>query len=105
MWRRTNPFSRRHRCREVPHLYAKMSPFWYADNVKDPILLMHGEADDNSGTFPSQSECFYMALKGRGRRCAKHARIVVLECGSLLPPFLPTKAAASRRTPRLTRTL
>jgi dipeptidyl aminopeptidase/acylaminoacyl peptidase len=51
---------------EVPDLYAKMSPFWYANNVKDPILLMHGEADDNSGTFPIQSERFYMALKGFG---------------------------------------
>jgi dipeptidyl aminopeptidase/acylaminoacyl peptidase len=51
---------------EVPDLYARMSPFWYADKVKDPILLMHGEADDNSGTFPIQSERFYMALKGFG---------------------------------------
>src|SRR5437868_14498079 len=51
---------------EVPDLYSKMSPFWYADKVKDPILLMHGEADDNSGTFPIQSERFYMALKGHG---------------------------------------
>lgn len=51
---------------DVPDLYAKMSPFWYANNVKDPILLMHGEADDNSGTFPIQSERFYMALKGQG---------------------------------------
>jgi dipeptidyl aminopeptidase/acylaminoacyl peptidase len=51
---------------EVPDLYAKMSPFWYAHQVKDPILLMHGEADDNSGTFPIQSERFYMALKGQG---------------------------------------
>ncbi|HYV24576.1 MAG TPA: prolyl oligopeptidase family serine peptidase, partial [Pyrinomonadaceae bacterium] len=51
---------------EVPDLYGRMSPFWYAKNVKDPILLMHGEADDNSGTFPIQSERFYMALKGHG---------------------------------------
>lgn len=51
---------------EVPELYANMSPFWYANNVKDPILLMHGEMDDNSGTFPIQSERFYMALKGHG---------------------------------------
>jgi len=51
---------------EVPDLYAKMSPFWFANEVKDPILLMHGEADDNSGTFPIQSERFYMALKGQG---------------------------------------
>jgi len=51
---------------EVPDLYAKMSPFWYANKVKDPILLIHGEMDDNSGTFPIQSERFYMALKGFG---------------------------------------
>jgi dipeptidyl aminopeptidase/acylaminoacyl peptidase len=51
---------------EVPELYARMSPFWYAQNIKDPILLTHGEIDDNSGTFPIQSERFYMALKGQG---------------------------------------
>ncbi|HWW84059.1 MAG TPA: prolyl oligopeptidase family serine peptidase, partial [Vicinamibacterales bacterium] len=51
---------------DVPDLYAKLSPFWYANQVKDPILLTHGEADDNSGTFPIQSERFYMALKGFG---------------------------------------
>jgi dipeptidyl aminopeptidase/acylaminoacyl peptidase len=51
---------------EVPETYAKMSPFWYANSVKDPILLIHGEADDNPGTFPIQSERFYMALKGHG---------------------------------------
>jgi dipeptidyl aminopeptidase/acylaminoacyl peptidase len=51
---------------EVPDLYAKMSPFWYANQISDPILLMHGEADDNPGTFPIQSERFYMALKGQG---------------------------------------
>jgi dipeptidyl aminopeptidase/acylaminoacyl peptidase len=51
---------------EVPDLYAKMSPFWHAHRIKDPILLMHGEADDNPGTFPIQSERFYMALKGQG---------------------------------------
>jgi dipeptidyl aminopeptidase/acylaminoacyl peptidase len=51
---------------EVPEIYAKMSPFFHADKVKDPILLTHGEMDDNSGTFPIQSERFYMALKGHG---------------------------------------
>lgn len=51
---------------EVPDIYAKMSPFWYANKITDPILLIHGEADDNSGTFPIQSERFYMALKGHG---------------------------------------
>jgi len=41
-------------------------PFNYADKIKTPILLMHGEADDNQGTFPVQSERFYEALKGQG---------------------------------------
>lgn len=49
-----------------PELYYKMSPFSYADKIKTPILLMHGEADDNQGTFPVQSERFYEALKGQG---------------------------------------
>jgi dipeptidyl aminopeptidase/acylaminoacyl peptidase len=51
---------------EVPDIYSKMSPFWYADKINEPILLTHGEADDNTGTFPIQSERFYMALKGHG---------------------------------------
>ena len=51
---------------EVPEVYGKMSPFFYANKVNEPILLIHGEADSNSGTFPIQSERFYMALKGFG---------------------------------------
>jgi dipeptidyl aminopeptidase/acylaminoacyl peptidase len=51
---------------EVPDVYAKMSPFWNAHKINEPILLIHGEADDNSGTFPIQSERLYMALKGHG---------------------------------------
>jgi len=51
---------------QVPDLYARMSPFWHANKVNEPILLTHGEADNNSGTFPIQSERFYMALKGHG---------------------------------------
>jgi dipeptidyl aminopeptidase/acylaminoacyl peptidase len=47
-------------------LYERMSPFTYADSVKTPILLVHGMADDNSGTFPVQSERFFQALKGNG---------------------------------------
>lgn len=46
--------------------YAAMSPFNYADRIGEPILLIHGEADDNSGTFPIQSERMYAALKGNG---------------------------------------
>ena len=47
-------------------IYTTMSPFTYADSVKTPILLIHGMNDDNSGTFPIQSERFYAALKGNG---------------------------------------
>jgi dipeptidyl aminopeptidase/acylaminoacyl peptidase len=43
-----------------------MSPFTFATQINEPILLMHGQADDNSGTFPVQSERFYAALKGAG---------------------------------------
>ena len=49
-----------------PKLYFDMSPFSYADKIKTPILLIHGEADDNTGTYPIQSERFYAALKGQG---------------------------------------
>jgi dipeptidyl aminopeptidase/acylaminoacyl peptidase len=55
-------------------VYDAMSPFNFADKVKTPILLIHGEADNNSGTFPIQSERFYAALKGQGAT----ARYVVL---------------------------
>jgi dipeptidyl aminopeptidase/acylaminoacyl peptidase len=47
-------------------VYYDMSPFSYADKIKTPILLIHGEADDNTGTYPIQSERFYAALKGQG---------------------------------------
>jgi dipeptidyl aminopeptidase/acylaminoacyl peptidase len=51
---------------EAPEIYYQMSPFMHADKVKAPILLIHGMADNNSGTFPIQSERFYSALKGHG---------------------------------------
>ncbi len=51
---------------QAPEVYHDMSPFSFADKIKVPILLIHGEADDNTGTFPIQSERFYAALKGQG---------------------------------------
>lgn len=51
---------------EAPEVYFNMSPFSYAHKVETPILLIHGEADNNSGTFPIQSERYYNALKGHG---------------------------------------
>lgn len=51
---------------EARDTYMKMSPFTYADQIKAPILLIHGEADNNSGTFPVQSERLYQAIRGNG---------------------------------------
>ena len=51
---------------QAPEVYLKMSPFMYADKIKAPLLLIHGEADDNSGTFPIQSERMYEAVRGNG---------------------------------------
>ena len=59
---------------EAPEIYFKMSPFLFANKVNEPILLIHGEEDNNSGTFPIQSERFYGALKGHGAT----ARLVML---------------------------
>ena len=47
-------------------VYDNMSPFNYADKLKTPILLIHGQMDNNSGTFPIQSERLYQALVGLG---------------------------------------
>jgi dipeptidyl aminopeptidase/acylaminoacyl peptidase len=47
-------------------VYDKMSPFTYADKIKLPLLMTHGIDDENSGTFPIQSERLYAAIKGHG---------------------------------------
>ncbi|MBC8757508.1 S9 family peptidase [Kordia sp. YSTF-M3] len=51
---------------EAPEIYYNMSPFMHADKMKTPLLLIHGEADNNSGTYPLQSERYFNALKGMG---------------------------------------
>ena len=51
---------------EAPEVYGNMSPFYYADKIKTPLLLIHGMDDENSGTFPIQSERLYSAIKGHG---------------------------------------
>lgn len=51
---------------QAPEVYYKMSPFSYADKIRTPILLIHGEADNNTGTFPMQSERLFSAIKGAG---------------------------------------
>jgi dipeptidyl aminopeptidase/acylaminoacyl peptidase len=59
---------------EAPEVYWEMSPFMHADGIGEPILLIHGEADDNSGTFPMQSERMFAAISGLGGT----ARLVML---------------------------
>jgi dipeptidyl aminopeptidase/acylaminoacyl peptidase len=51
---------------EAPEIYNTMSPFMNAEKVDEPILLVHGQADNNSGTYPLQSERYFNALKGLG---------------------------------------
>lgn len=59
---------------EVPQVYNTMSPFMNADKMKTPLLLVHGEADNNPGTFTLQTERYFQALKGLGAP----ARMVIL---------------------------
>ncbi len=51
---------------EVPNVYNTMSPFMNAEKMKTPMLLVHGEADNNPGTFTLQTERYFQALKGLG---------------------------------------
>jgi dipeptidyl aminopeptidase/acylaminoacyl peptidase len=59
---------------EAPDVYMKMSPFSYANKINEPVLFIHGEADNNSGTFPIQSERLFAAIRGSGGT----ARLVML---------------------------
>ena len=59
---------------QAPDTYLRMSPFMHADRITTPLLLIHGEEDNNAGTFPLQSERFFAALKGHGAEC----RLVLL---------------------------
>jgi len=59
---------------QAQEVYHKMSPFTYAHQLKNPILLIHGDADNNPGTFTMQSERLFQAIKGNGGT----ARLVLL---------------------------
>jgi dipeptidyl aminopeptidase/acylaminoacyl peptidase len=59
---------------EAPEVYMKVSPFAYANKINEPLLIIHGEADNNSGTHTMQSERLYQAMKGNGGT----ARLVLL---------------------------
>lgn len=51
---------------QAPDIYFAMSPFMHANKINEPILLIHGADDNNSGTFPIQSQRLFVALKGHG---------------------------------------
>jgi dipeptidyl aminopeptidase/acylaminoacyl peptidase len=51
---------------QAPEVYHTMSPFSFAHQMKTPMLIIHGSDDNNSGTFPMQSERYYDALRGHG---------------------------------------
>lgn len=59
---------------EAPESYYTLSPFMRANKINEPILMIHGEADNNSGTYPMQSERMYAAIRGNGGT----ARLVML---------------------------
>jgi len=59
---------------QAPEVYHRMSPFDYADKIKTPLLMIHGDADNNPGTFTLQSERLFQAVKGLGGK----ARLVLL---------------------------
>ena len=59
---------------KAPNVYQAMSPFNNADRIKDALLMIHGEQDNNSGTYPIQSERMFQAIKGLGGT----ARLVML---------------------------
>jgi dipeptidyl aminopeptidase/acylaminoacyl peptidase len=63
---------------EARDTYTRMSPFTYANQVNEPLLMIHGEADNNAGTFPMQSERMFAAVQGNGGT----ARLVMLPAES-----------------------
>jgi dipeptidyl aminopeptidase/acylaminoacyl peptidase len=59
---------------EAPEVYTKVSPFFHAEKIKSPLLLIHGQLDANPGTVPLQSEKLFEAIRGNGGT----ARLVML---------------------------
>jgi dipeptidyl aminopeptidase/acylaminoacyl peptidase len=59
---------------EATDVYLKVSPFFFADKIKIPLLIMHGAEDANPGTTPIQASKLYEAIRGNGGT----ARLVLL---------------------------
>jgi len=78
-----------------------MSPFMHAHKINEPILLIHGMADNNSGTFPIQSERLFAALKGfGGRRVSSTCRT---RATAIRPRVRPRRAGRDVRMVRQVR--
>ncbi|MCA8974094.1 MAG: S9 family peptidase, partial [Planctomycetes bacterium] len=92
---------------EAPEVYAAMSPFMHAPEINEPLLLIHGDDDNNSGTFPIQSERLFAAIKGHGgtaRLCmlpgeshGYRARESVLHCLAEMVRWLDTYCGPAPR--------
>jgi len=75
--RSLTPFGFQHERRtlwEATQFYIDVSPYFHADKIKEPLLMIHGENDPNSGTYPLQTKRMYQAIKGTGGT----ARMVLL---------------------------
>ncbi|MGP8174850.1 MAG: prolyl oligopeptidase family serine peptidase [Terracidiphilus sp.] len=59
---------------EAQDVYLKVSPFFFADKLKTPLLIVHGAEDANPGTTPLQASKLYEAIRGNGGT----ARLVML---------------------------
>ncbi len=73
----TQPFgfqSERRSLFEARDVYIQVSPTFFADQVNEPVLIIHGNDDSNPGTLTFQSEVFYEAVRGSGGT----ARLVLL---------------------------
>jgi dipeptidyl aminopeptidase/acylaminoacyl peptidase len=73
----TQPFgfqSERRSLFEARDVYIQLSPTFFADQVNEPVLIIHGNDDSNPGTLTFQSEVFYEAVRGSGGA----ARLVLL---------------------------
>ncbi len=100
---------------QAPDVYLAMSPFMYADRINEPILLIHGEADDNSGTFPVQSERLYAALQGHGATVefvlypheahGYQARETLMDCVARMIQWLDRYVKTAGPRPAVTTTL
>ena len=73
-----------------------MSPFMHANKMKTPLLLVHGEEDNNSGTYPLQSIRYFNALKGLGAttRLVMFQKSMVIELKNQCASYLGTRQMA-----------